>query len=129
MSRSNNADRLREFDREVMRGAFVSLFWAVISDRRKRDAFTLQLLADKLGVDKSTVSRWFSGEAPNWELDTIAAIANALDLEIRIQAIDRASGKAYTPAGPQPVAAFNEGISPKPVPTRKDRMAGGGSPI
>ena len=85
----HSPERMREYDREMLRSTFVSIFWAAISERRKRAKFTLQSLADKLGVDKSVVSRWFSGDRPNWETDTIADIAGALDLDLEITARER----------------------------------------
>jgi len=83
----------------MLRSTFVSLFWGVISERRRRTKFTLQSLADKLGTDKSAVSRWFSGELPNWTVDKIADVAGALDLELRIEATDK-SGAVFTASGP-----------------------------
>ena len=53
-----------------------------------------------LGANKGEVSRWFNGD-PNWTINTIAAIADALNVEIRIQAIDRVTGVVFTPAGIQ----------------------------
>jgi transcriptional regulator with XRE-family HTH domain len=97
-----DAARLREYDRELLRSTFVSLFWGVISERRRRTKFTLQSLADKLGTDKSAVSRWFSGNLPNWTVDKIADIAGVLDLELKIEAADRTTGVMFTPAGPFP---------------------------
>lgn len=88
-------DRLWEYDRGMLRSAFVSLFWAVIKAR----SLTLQWVAEKLGIDKSAVSRWFSGQHPNWTSDTIADLAHALDLEIEITARDRTTGIIYAPHG------------------------------
>ncbi len=95
-------ERLRAYDREMLRSTFVSIFWAAITERRKRERFTLQSLADRLGIDKSAVSRWFSGENQNWETDTIADIAAALDLELEITARERSNPSVViTASGPQ----------------------------
>jgi len=91
--------RLREYDRAMLRSAFVSLFWAAISERKQRSKYTLQMLADKLGKHKSGVSRWFSKDPPNWSVDTISDIANALDLEIDLRATDRITGRVFTSSG------------------------------
>lgn len=87
------------FDREMLRSAFVSLFWAVISYRKKQGGFALKTLADKIGVNKSAPSRWFSGERPNWTVNTIADIAGALDVEIEIKARDRQTGIVFASYG------------------------------
>jgi hypothetical protein len=91
-------DDVMAFDRGMLRHAFVSLFWAIISDRRQRAPFPLQAIADRLGIDKSGVSRWF-GRDPNWRVNTIADVAHVLDVEIRITARDRKTGVVYAPHG------------------------------
>jgi transcriptional regulator with XRE-family HTH domain len=98
--RDANLTRLRVYDRGMLRSAFVSLFWGVISSKKGRGDFTLSKLAQVLGIDKSAFSRWFGGRTrPNWQIDTIADIAHVLDLEIEIIARDRTTGISYTPAG------------------------------
>ena len=99
-SRKSDPQFIRAFDRAMLRSAFVSLFWAIITERRKKGVYTLLQLAKKLGTNKAEVSRWFRGE-PNWTVGTIANIADALNVEIKIQAIDRVSGQVFTPAGVQ----------------------------
>jgi ribosome-binding protein aMBF1 (putative translation factor) len=79
----------------MLRSSFVSLFWTVLQNR----GLKLQWLADKLNVDKSAVSHWFSTQ-PNWTIDTIADIAYALELELKVTAVDRSTGIAYTANGP-----------------------------
>jgi transcriptional regulator with XRE-family HTH domain len=90
---------IKGFDREMLRSAFVSLFWAVIDYRKKHGGFVLKTLSDKIGVNKSAPSRWFSGERPNWTVNTIADIAGALDVEIEIRARDRQTGMVFAPHG------------------------------
>ena len=46
------------------------------------------------------MSRWFTRDAPNWTLNSVSDLANALDLDIRIEATDRKTGTVFTPAGP-----------------------------
>jgi hypothetical protein len=91
--------RLLEYDRAMLRAAFVSLFWGAITEHKRRGKYTLQMLADKLGRNKSGVSRWFSRNPPNWGVDTISDMANALDLEIEIRATDRITGRVFTSSG------------------------------
>jgi hypothetical protein len=91
--------RLREYDRAMLRSAFVSLFWVAISDRKRRGKYTLQMLADKLGTNKSGVSRWFSKDPPNWGIDTISDVASALELDMDLRATDRVTGTVFTSSG------------------------------
>ena len=89
----------REFNRFFLRSAFVSLFRVVVAAKKKRSGgFTYQQLSDALGIDKSGVSRWFSSE-PNWEIDTIADIADALELDLHIAARERSTGMVFLPSG------------------------------
>jgi transcriptional regulator with XRE-family HTH domain len=102
MSRSKpklTEEQLKEYDRQMLRASFVSLFWSVISDLKKRRSYKLQDLADELGCDKSTVSRWFSGNNPNWTINTISDLANALNVELKIEAVDRETKTVHTPQG------------------------------
>jgi transcriptional regulator with XRE-family HTH domain len=99
-TRKSDPKFVRAYDRAMLRSAFVSLFWAVITERRKKGTYTLIQLAKQLGTNKAEVSRWFKGE-PNWTVGTIANIANALNVDLRIQAVDRVSGEVFTPAGIQ----------------------------
>jgi transcriptional regulator with XRE-family HTH domain len=103
-TRKSDPKFLRAYDRAMLRSAFVSLFWAVISERRKKVGYTLVQLAKELGTNKAEVSRWFRGE-PNWTLGTIGNIAHALNVELRVEAVDRVSGEVFTPAGIQHPAA------------------------
>lgn len=106
----------RAYYRAMLRSAFLSMFWAVISDRRKQ-GLTLIALAKAIGSSKHEVSRWFKGD-PNWTINTIAAIAHALKLTLRIQAVDE-HGNIYGSSGLQYSSAKNpittSGIVPKPV--------------
>jgi transcriptional regulator with XRE-family HTH domain len=93
---------VRAYERAILRTAFVSLFRSIIAERKRRDkSFTLQGLAKKIGTNKAEVSRWFKGE-PNWTINTISTLANALNVDLEIKARDRlVQGATYTPAGIQ----------------------------
>ncbi len=98
-------DRLRAYDRGMLRSTFASLFWAVISDRKKYGKLKLQDIADQLGIDKSVVSRWFNTQ-PNWQIDTIADLAHVLNVEIEVSARDRQrEAVVFTPHGTSKVPA------------------------
>ncbi len=94
---------VRAYDRAMIRAQFASLFWAAIMEKRKHGKYPLSDLAKALGRNKGEVSRWFSGNAPNWTAGTIAEVAYALDLQIRIEAIDRTTGMILTESGPKKV--------------------------
>jgi transcriptional regulator with XRE-family HTH domain len=100
MSRiSNKYDKA--YYRAAIRSLFVSLFWVIIKERKKQSGgFTFQALAKAVGSTKHEISRWFNSQ-PNWTLNTIANLAYALDVELIIQARQRATGVIYTPAGIQ----------------------------
>jgi transcriptional regulator with XRE-family HTH domain len=101
INRKSEQKRLIEYDRDFLRSTFVGIFWSAITERRKHGKFTLQSIADKLNINKSAISRWFSGEPPNWESDTISDVAGALNLELQIQARDRVTGQVFTASGAQ----------------------------
>ena len=100
MDRAASRD-VRAYDRAMLRAQFASLFWAAIMEKRKSGKFTLASLAKALGKNKGEVSRWFSGDAPNWTLGTIAEVAYALDLQIHVEARDRSTGIVLTASGPK----------------------------
>ena len=102
----NSGDRaasreVRAYDRAMLRAEFASLFWAAIMEKRKSGKFTLVGLAKALGKNKGEVSRWFSSDAPNWTIGTIAEVAYALDLQIHVEARDRSTGMVLTASGPK----------------------------
>ena len=88
----------REFRSHMLRSSIVSAFWCVISTRRE-SGLKLVDVAEKLGINKSAISRWFSGSTPNWSLSTISDLANALDVEVEIVLRDRKTGEVFTPTG------------------------------
>lgn len=98
MSTKTDPAFLRAFDRQMLRAKFQSLFWNVISARKKKGKYTLQQLADTLGVNKSAVSRGFS-EPQNWTIDKLSDMADALGVELVIEARDKAGDVIYTPMG------------------------------
>ena len=95
--------RVRAYDRAMIRAQFAGLFWAAIMEKRKHGKYPLSELAKALGRNTGEVSRWFSGNAPNWTVGTIAEVAYVLNLEIRIEAIDRDTGMVLTESGPKAV--------------------------
>lgn len=103
---------LRDYDRARIKAGLFSLFWAVISDRRKRGKYTMKEFAAAVGRDKSAVSRWFS-DPPNWRLETAADIANALGIDVEFRARERATGRIFTSSGALDASA-NVRFNPTP---------------
>ena len=91
-------DQIRLYDRLMLRSAFQSLFWVALLARKKEKGLTRKGLADILGVNKSFVSRAFS-RPPNWQIDKISDMSDALGLDLIVEARDRATGVIYTPSG------------------------------
>jgi transcriptional regulator with XRE-family HTH domain len=100
MSKKNDPKFQMSYDRAMLRSAFLSLFWGIISERKKHGGFTFKEFAKKVGSSKHEVSRWFNGD-PNWTINTVASIAHALDVELRIEAVDRAN-RVFNPSGLEP---------------------------
>lgn len=112
MHSQDETTSLRDFDRGILRSTFVSIFWAVLTFKRKTSGYRLQHLADALNIDKSTVSRWFSSVRPNWRTNTISDIAGALNVEIRIEVVDRTTGRRFNAQGEvHPVQTGSDGTS------------------
>ena len=108
MSMKTDPAFLRAFDRQMLRAKFQSLFWNVISARKKNGKYTLQQLADTLGVNKSAVSRGFS-EPQNWTIDKLSDMADALGVELVIEPRDKVGDMIYTPVGmTQPVVTGSQ---------------------
>jgi transcriptional regulator with XRE-family HTH domain len=100
IKRSNPRERaLREYDREMLRAAFTSLFWVVFVYRKAKEGLALKTLAEKIGVNKSEPSKWFRGSRPNWTINMIADIGSALGVDIELRARDRESGVVFAPHG------------------------------
>jgi hypothetical protein len=92
-------DNNRLYDRQILRAAFQSLFWNIVMSRKQQTKFTLKALADAIGTNKSYVSRSFTAP-PNWQIDKLADIADALDVDLVVEARDRKErGVIYTPSG------------------------------
>ena len=123
MQKRGDPKYARALDRGMLRSAFVSLFWGVISVRKSRDGFTLKALAKILGTNKAEVSRWFKGD-PNWTINTIANLASALDLELRIEARERSTGRIFTPSGLVQTRVIQNPLRPVTETGRRHEAAG-----
>jgi hypothetical protein len=105
----------------MLRSAWVSLFWNVIAFRKENGGFALKMLAEKIGINKSAPSRWFSGDRPNWTVNTLSDIAEALNVDLEIYARDRQSGTRFSPIGKVAVSASGgPSVSPMRNPVEAD---------
>lgn len=69
----------------------------IISKRRKELGLTMEQVADSIGVNKGTVSRWERGEIDNMRRDKIAKLADVLNVSPLIL-----MGMSEAPATPPP---------------------------
>lgn len=117
----------RVYERQMLRSAFQSLFWNVILTRKREDGFNFKALADKLGINKSYISRSFSSP-PNWQIDKLADMADALGVDLVVEARDRENPRVvYTASGtrrPDLPSKDVETGTPKPkiTPTAPDEQ-------
>ena len=88
------------FERGMLRSAFLSLFWAVIAERKKDSTFTFRSLAKAAGADTGKLSNWLRGD-PNWTINTIAGLAHGLGVDLQITAVERSTGRVFTSSGVQ----------------------------
>lgn len=124
--KSSEADRFElHYFQGMLRAAFRSLFWSIISERKKSGTFSLARLVALLPRgDKGKVSKWFNGD-PNWTINTIGTLADALNVDIEIKAIDRTTGVVFTPAGiAQPVSVSAYSATPGIKTVTSQRPAG-----
>jgi hypothetical protein len=108
-------DTKRIFERLSLRSEFQSLFWNVLLMRKQQEKFTFKALADALGNNKSYVSRSFS-RPPNWQIDKISDMSDALGVDLIVEARDRKTGVIYSANGTiresSPVVAETEARIP-----------------
>lgn len=99
MSSRQSKKFIRVYDRQMLRSAFLTLFASIVEKRRATKRFTLQQMADSLGIHKSAVSRWFASP-PNWTIDSLADIADALEVDLIVHARDRTDGSVLDAGAP-----------------------------
>lgn len=97
-SKHTRKSKERALSRELLRSSFASVFWSAFKAKQKRSGYRLLDLAKDTANDKATVSRWFSS-LPNWQIDTIADIADALDVDLIIEARERSSATVHSTRG------------------------------
>jgi transcriptional regulator with XRE-family HTH domain len=114
----------RLYKRIMLRSEFQSLFWGVLKTRKREAKLTLKGLADRLGINKSYVTRSFSSP-PNWQIDKIADMADALGVDLHLEARDRTTGAIYTPTGLVGCAHTESAADRIPVSSNVARTASG----
>ena len=115
----------RVYERQMLRSAFQSLFWNVILTRKREDGFNFKALADRLGINKSYISRSFSSP-PNWQIDKLADMADALGVDLIVEARDRENPRVvYSASGvrrPDPAVKTGTKETKKTPPVAPDEQ-------
>jgi transcriptional regulator with XRE-family HTH domain len=96
----------------VAENAVFSAFYNLLSQRRG-DGLTKAILAEKMNVDRATVTKITSGPT-NMKISTMASLANALDADMVVMFVDRSyRGRYFTSIGMHVASncnfAFNTG--------------------
>ncbi len=94
-----SADEQRAFERDVIKlVAFAELLKA-LDDIRDSEHVSKAELARRVGIKPSVVSRLFNGEGKNVQLDTVADVADALDvyLDVRIRRQPKRKASRHAP--------------------------------
>jgi len=83
--------------------AFTNLVW-----ERKDEGLTKAVVADRMGVDRATVTK-ITTAPTNMKIRTAAAFANALDADILFLLVDRNQGRMFSAIGTHVHSAFQHG--------------------
>ncbi len=59
---------------------------AYFSDQAAKSRLTKKELAERIGRDPATITRWFSGPS-NWRLDTISDLLRAMNAEMKYEIV------------------------------------------
>ena len=84
----------KEYRKRSVHSMFQSLFWGALQDKHRR----IDDIADRTKYNKEHVRCLFRRDAW-WSINAISDVAEALDLELNVEARDRTTGKVYTPSG------------------------------
>jgi transcriptional regulator with XRE-family HTH domain len=115
--RKHDVERI-SFKAAMLKVALSSAFQGVLKKKRNQSGLTLQSVAKAMGKNKSEVSRWFSRNPPNWQISTIAALADCLKVSVDFRLVDQETGEIFTPS----ISYF-----PNDVITTTAQMAFGGA--
>lgn len=100
----------RDYARAMLRSEFVSMFVSALKFRKQRQPeFGVVALAKTIGKDKATLSRDLGG-SPNWGLDTVSDLANALQCDLLVELVDRETGARIRATGPVPAVTRTEDV-------------------
>lgn len=104
---TGNDKFLREFSQQMLRAMVQSVFVSVFNESKKREKLSQSGLAKRLGINRSVISRNLSSP-PNWTVDKISDMAEALNVDIEIIARDRVSGHCHTARGMVVISVTSE---------------------
>lgn len=86
----------KKYRQMSLHSMFSSLFWGVIQRNRGKKECTIDEIARKTGYSKQRIMNLFSSH-PQWSCNAIFYVAEALNLELIVEARERSTGKIYTP--------------------------------
>lgn len=89
---------LREFRHVMLRTLVQSVFVSIFNDKKKKDGLSQSKLAEKMGVNRSVISRSLA-DPPNWTIDKISDMAEAMNVDLEVIARDRDTGICHTARG------------------------------
>jgi len=97
----------REFTTEILEASFFGAFMLAVDVRKKEEGLTQATLAQRTGREKTGMSKLLSGPR-NWQISTIAALAEALDLRLEFVLVDeRDPHRRFTPTGISHITPVN----------------------
>jgi DNA-binding phage protein len=87
------------FERELSKANAIATLMRTLDEARKRNDISKAEVARRVGSERSSISRLLSGREANPTLNTLADVADALDVEIEVRLKPRPakSRKPHTP--------------------------------
>ena len=89
MSIQLSPEEEEKYRRLSLHSMFQSLFWGALQDKHRK----IDDIADKTKYNKEHVRCLFRHGYTWWSINAIFDVAEALDLELRVEARDRSTGK------------------------------------
>jgi DNA-binding phage protein len=87
------------FERELAKANAIATLMLALDEARKRNDLSKAEVARRVGSERSSISRLLSGNEANPTFNTLADVADALDVEIEVRVKPRAarSRRPHTP--------------------------------
>lgn len=88
----------KKYKRLCLHSQIRSLLWGVFKTKNDRNGYTLKQLANDAGYTDITSQEYFVNNL-QLTIDEIADFAEALNVELRIEAHERSTDEIFTPSG------------------------------